>query len=105
MTIQDAISKAIEGGWNKEWGVMDFEFTRSYPSRIDFFVGKKLVMAHSPFYLLLDPSFWQALKETMEWPDFSTEYGVKMEGWRCRWHRLIDHLAEGKDINSYFETL
>ena len=28
-----------------------------------------------------------------------------IEQWKFHWHRFIDHLAEGKDAESYFEAL
>ena len=100
MTIQQAIKKAIEGGWNHkdEW----------FPEY------------ESDSFLLL-PSFWRALGKAMGW---NREYILNwreykkainqfepdnlktdISEWLYHWHRLIDHLAEGKDIESFFETL
>ena len=47
------------------------------------FVGENY---YSPHLAFLDPLFWQALAT-------------------ARWHRFIDHLAEGKDAESFFENL
>lgn len=30
---------------------------------------------------------------------------AEMENWEFEWHRFIDHLAEGKDIESFFATI
>jgi hypothetical protein len=45
---------------------------------------------------LLDPSFWQALGKAKGWNIGTVE---------INWHRLIDHLAEGKDAESFFAAL
>jgi hypothetical protein len=29
----------------------------------------------------------------------------KSDNWKYQWHRFIDHLTDGKDANSFFETL
>lgn len=68
--------------------------------------------------LLLSPAFWVALGKAEGWhpkvqrgkcgnPDcdgsgcFVPGTGVYL----YYWHRLIDHLAEGKDIDSFFATI
>lgn len=50
--------------------------------------------------------------ETLLYPDFWQSLGYRSEEecwnkscWKCVWHRFIDHLAEGKSIESFFETL
>jgi hypothetical protein len=60
----------------------------------------------------LDPSFWQAFGKARGW--------INCEGRACgnclqplpdnhnihyQWHRFIDHLAEGKDADSFFAAL
>lgn len=108
MTIQKAIQKAVEGGYNDGWKV------------------SQLVEA-----VLLDPSFWQALGKSMGWSslicyrcNLEMPQGAMIDGhifekqgtceckenvyfkpWLYYWHRLIDHLAEGKTIESYFTNL
>jgi len=82
---------------------------------------------------LLDPLFWQALGKARGWEkkvvvrrgtvigNFCTpcsaqhprgecfeEMGFDMDylnPWAYHWHRFIDHLAEGKDSESFFVTL
>lgn len=59
---------------------------------------------------LLDPAFWQALGKARGWPDSSVGQVYKgnmisMLPWEWAWHHLIDHLASGKDVESFFETL
>lgn len=87
MTIQESIQKANEGGWK----------TTLEPYRS---LSEAIALA------LLDPLFWSALGKSMGWgiePSGSIWQGE--EKWKIRWHRLIDHLAEGGTIESYFEKL
>ena len=109
MTIQQAIEKAIEGGWNPyHWKEKEKKAVIEkweYFSRIAF----------------LDPLFWQSLgkagvfklPEELREVDIhpldreSKEALVKAEKelWIYEWHRFIDHLAENKDAESFFESL
>ena len=47
----------------------------------------------------LDPLYWQCLGKTLGWGNDGNSV------WLYYQHRFIDHLAEGKSIESYFETL
>jgi len=65
--------------------------------------------------ILLDSLFWQALGKALGWIDAdgisvakywkNTSPKSKYELWLWNWHALVDHLAEGKDIESFFATL
>ena len=59
--------------------------------------------------ILLDPLFWQCLGKSRGWNKTSSNFSKKKititEYWRPVWHRLIDHLADGKDITSFFDSL
>ncbi len=72
--------------------------------------------------ILLDPLFWQALGKAEGWVvticwfcgkeceiAFSEDSDCCNEKvsdeWEYRWHSFIDHLAAGKDINSFFDNL
>ena len=106
--METVIKKAIEGGWKKpeHW---PNEWIDSY---------------------LLDRLFWQALiKDKMidcwackgknYFEDFFTkeidkdkpcgnceQTGTQIESnWKSEWHRFLDHLADGKDIDSFFQEL
>jgi hypothetical protein len=46
---------------------------------------------------LQDPDFWKALATARKWEDTNA--------WRFHWHRFIDHLADGKDAESFFASL
>lgn len=108
MTTQQAIEKAIEGGWNKEYKVSHHgEFGDVL--LVHGMRSKALIEAE----ILLDPFFWQALGKSMGWkeeyyiqPKLLDDSKVKIRAeYIDVWHRFIDHLAEGKDIKSYFESL
>lgn len=90
MTIQQAFEKAIEGAMDRgEWTTNEAT--------------------------LLKPLFWQSLGKAMglaeevevihSHPVESDIVREKMEGWKWWWHRFIDHLTEGKDTESFFESL
>lgn len=71
--------------------------------------------------ILLDPLFWQALEKGLGQEDKcedcieepihkwcasgSHEEKSHRRVWKYQWHRFIDHLAEGKDIESFFTNL
>ena len=101
MDIKTAIEKAVEGGY-KTGTLGAFGWER----------------------MVLDPLFWQSLGKAMGWDkdkkgndiflkvrNFLGRTAIEMkakspiEFWEYKWHRFIDHLAEGKDAESYFESL
>ena len=58
------------------------------------------------------PSFWQALGKARGWPPYSPRgyvdnYEDDLEdfSWKVYWHHFIDHLANGKDAESFFKEL
>jgi len=67
--------------------------------------------------VLLEPEFWQSLGKTLVWDgqlwcgrqgcgnDGEHFHTSSKENWLPKWHALIDHLASGNDIESYFKTL
>jgi hypothetical protein len=91
MTIEEAIKKAypsIKSVESPEWPYQRF---------------------------LLSPDFWQSLGKALGWKDgvvcaycgfTSCRHSAKfVEKWHFKWHRFIDHLAEGKTAEEFFETL
>lgn len=128
MTIQQAIEKAIEGGYMKAKDY--FGYIPSVVKEVHYNKPEKLHQGHNFFErtsgsfhfgsakkysfsisvneIFLDPLFWKSLGKAMEW-----ENNVYVEGkgirdvkeWKQQWHRFIDHLAEGKDAESFFESL
>lgn len=118
--MEKAIKLAIEGG---------YKWKKSSNFRIN---GQEIIWRNEAGswieqllreQLLLDPLFWQALGKSLGWEEHGDEYRLKgymkmhkdgsvtsdlrsvWEGWQYAWHRFIDHLAEGKDAESFFTTL
>ena len=98
--MEKAIKKAIEGGYR---GYYFTELSLSLQEKIEI--------------MSCDPKWWQALGRTLEWRDKKSRklvswcYGgfhdadKPYEQWIFEWHKFIDHLAEGKDVDSFFEEL
>lgn len=121
MTIEQAIEKAIEGGYENEK-----LFTGEYPYlpngycdlRISFNgnvsaqrcrkdgEGGRWVRFGNTSDFFLDPTFWQSLGKAMGWGHIHGEF-CDCPGfvWLEEWHRFIDHLAKGKDAESFFSNL
>lgn len=100
MTIQQAIEKAVKSGYDGgEPALRDWH--QSY--------------GHHRFdekeRILLDPLFWQSLGKAMGWEDEKVcptcwkKIVPTATGWMCYWHRFIDHIAEWKDAESFFDSL
>jgi len=90
--MNEAIKKAIEGG---------------YHDTHRFFLECENEYAH----YLIDPLFWQALGKDEGWDEGEAHDEIYALAphmqwmWQFKWHRFIDHLAEGKDIDSFFNDL
>ena len=97
MTIEQAIQKAIEGGWNEGYTFLHFT---GFENDGVLLKGKGMrSKAYIVSEILLDPLFWQALGKAMGWE------AMLSCRWKQEWHRLLDWLSEGKDIESFFATL
>lgn len=104
MTIQQAISRAIEGGYDNDFGWGTPRWSEYKHGEIEA----------SIYSYVLDPRWWQSLGKSLGWEDcrgpketchkedIPTKDGYC---WYLLMHGLITHLAEGKSIESYFETL
>lgn len=120
MTLQQAIEKAIEGGYLNNFTddgskVIDIkdEDTADGKISIAFYLRETDRFYFNKYKICSDPLFWQALGKSMGWkeeyyiqPKLLDDSKVKIRAeYIDVWHRFIDHLAEGKDIESYFEKL
>ena len=124
MTIQQAIEKAIEGGYMKAKDY--FGYIPSVVKEVHYNKPEKLHQGHNFFErtsgsfhfgsakkysfsisvneIFLDPLFWQSLGKAMGWRQDEDQWGDRAE-WVSQWHRFIDHLAEGGTAESLFEKL
>jgi hypothetical protein len=107
--IQQAIRDAVEKGqfnpWPAVWGKTTFVEAGTTRAWWKNPVTKRRVSIVLTA-IFFDPSFWQALGKARGWgiePSGSIWQGV--EQWRIRWHDFIDHLADGKDAESFFNDL
>lgn len=120
MTVPQAIEKSVAGGWKNLAMKEHVEFMQKHNLKLKLI---KSAVAEA----LLDPDFWRALAKTEGWnKDFQTHLcsynAVSRIGnaddcefcegqgdddayWKDKWHRLIDHLADGGSIEGFFETL
>lgn len=101
--MEQAIKKAIEGGW-KPTKYLDYGNDKQMLG-LEIFISK-----HAQSMALLDPLFWQALGKADGWKklhmiDIRRGSETSQHYWLYQWHRFINHLAEGKDIDSFFNEL
>jgi hypothetical protein len=83
--MEQAIKKAIEGGWRDRFLSKNHKNTEAILVQWD---------------ALLDPLFWQALGKALGW-----EEKLQHNPWKRCWHRFTDHIASGKDADSFFTNL
>lgn len=115
---EQAIKIAIENGWRLRngWEGIRIEelsiahpniryWYRDTPTQKDYFEDVEFAE------ICLDPLFWQAMGKGLGWTTVPMDegnhrhLGQRYHEWHYRMHRFIDHLAEGKDIESFFKKL
>ena len=118
MTIQEAVTKATEGGYHIHGADgMDTDYVGA---NSEYSVWTRKDNASSFIVpvaeTFLDPHFWLALGCALGWeqtvvtmhavengrPTIVTRAG---QHWLSHWHHFIDHLAEGKTPEAFFDTL
>ena len=124
MTIKQFIEKSIKGGFrweekreghqekivvlNNYW--FEYHDTYKIPVAVGDFTNIIKLNTH---WLFLRPDFWRCAGKEMGWDDktklkkgYSTfKQSTGEDYWKYQWHRFIDHLAEDKSIESFFESL
>ena len=96
--MKQAIQKAIEGGWDikKSFNVPD----NAIPS-VEF-----AVLAEKMWQTVVcDPSFWQCLGKSLGWSIERLDATGKAVYAVSEWYDFIDHIADGKDVESFFKEL
>jgi len=128
MTIQEAMTLAIYGGYHRhesDGGETYFSGARSDSSvwtSKDHDTSGMVAVEET----CLDVAFWQALGRALRWqghvpPDFALQWDlIEAEAreaiahdllvkgiplWLYHWHRFVDWLAEGKTPEDFFATL
>ncbi len=95
--MEKAIKKAIEGGYATKC-CQEFNSGSNHH-----------LVLHEKEYFWCNPLFWQALGKAEGWDDDIKKLELTpiyyVPRWRREWHRFIDHLAEGKDAESFFNEL
>ena len=89
MTIQEALTKASEGGYQPA-------FKHHAPGMRAVIVGLHGFSIIHVNAIFLDPEFWCALGRTLGWHHEPV--------WKGYWQRFIDHLAHGNTPASFFAT-
>jgi hypothetical protein len=92
MTIQEAINKAIEGGYPQE--------------RV------KDLSLHVQAQYFLESTFWQALVRVLgiegDFEFIQLDRGesrkIRQPMWLYYWHRFMSHLVAGHSPDAFFET-
>lgn len=99
--MEQIFKKAVEGGLAE--GVKDYPWT--FVGANKYWViwkngnGDNTTISTSIYYL--DPNFWQSLGKALGW-EYKSD---SPEHWKLEWHLFIDHLADGKDSESFFNDL
>jgi hypothetical protein len=100
--IEQAITQALAQGYKPG--------LEHIPEAADFSPLQIAVAMKSDVFL--EPAFWLALGRAQRWT--TDEDGKYWKGtlaewkanyWKTHWHNFIDHLASGKDAESFFETV
>lgn len=91
--MKEAIIRSVQAGYKKDW--MSQHDTPQLLA--------EYIMDSNDF--LLDPLFWQALGKAEGWSDIPSDFYHCDTHWQFQWHSFIDHLASGKDVDSFFTNL
>jgi len=118
MTIQEALNKAVEGGYHIYGSDGMDTYYEGANSEYALWTRKDnessfMVPVEETF---LDPRFWQALGRTLEWSEMcdlaitcvhSEEECQSFRGyyWVYQWHRFIQALADGNTPEVFFAHL
>lgn len=107
--METAIRKAIEGGYKDNLSSLPIRFEKTYVFWGEANSESEVAMMYF-CDILLDPLFWQALGKAEGWNSYILD--EKDEGkivppneWKIKQFEFIDHIQQGKDIDSFFKDL
>lgn len=118
--MKTAIERALGAGWKPKNHRDVWQYNPN--NRTGVTKTFRASMTHND--ILLDPTFWQALGKAEGWekePHLCKECGVigtgtfnhmnacktrtRSSDWITIWHRFINHIASGGDIDTFFTNL
>ena len=118
MMIQEAMDKAVEGGYHIE-GADGMD--NAYSGANDEYSAWTRTDTESSFLVpveetLLDPRFWQALGRTLGWDEVCDLAIICVHGdeecqrcrgsyWMYQWHCCIQALAQGNTLDAFFASV
>lgn len=123
--MNKALKRAIEGGWQNPVHLVS-EMDKNGKVVILSGYPEKVAVVWTTPDIIFDQFFWQALGKAEGWAvsdeaylcDYCGVIGVgtwnhmndckikdRKISFKAYWHRFIDHLAEGKDVEIFFKQL
>jgi hypothetical protein len=120
MTITEVLSKAVEGGYHIQRAD---DVATYYSGANENYSAWTRTDTDSTFMIplaetFLDAEFWRSLGRALGWKISYAFIILALEGrghfvdhmhdigeWFYHWHRFIQHLAECKDVGSFFKDL
>lgn len=113
--MKDAIEKALKGGWSPklECGELVFPIVKTidnggFMARIEEpHTLRTLDWSYpiSKYRIVNDKKFWKALGVQQGWEEWDKYRPEGNTLWKKYWHSFIDHMADGGDINEFFNNL
>jgi hypothetical protein len=113
--MKNAIEKAIEGGYpapkgkyynkDKTLGGWWYKWKSEDEDGNEIKLENPCCFDHITYQyiFLMNPLFWQALGCNQGWGVGDEECDENV--WKDYWHRFIDHIADGGDIDEYFNQI
>ena len=118
MTIQEAVNKAVEGGYHIHG---TDGMATVYTGANSQYSAWTRTDNHSSFLIpveetFLDPAFWRALGRTLGWEEACDLAITCVHGheecrrchgyyWMYQWHCFIQHIADGQTPVAFFASL
>ena len=105
MTIQEAMKKAVKGGYHLNGfdGMDTDDASANSACSAWTYHATDSPCSASVKAALLDPHFWRALGLALGWHEgVVTTCLVYNQWWRQPWHRFIDYLADGNTPEAFF---